>query len=186
MSSYMISKSIHMNSYTSFHILLNLYNHFIKMNSSSWWIDMIIISNSYVHEFIHMKLWIHINYEFIWFFHIWICIWIQGTEVPEVLSALYEPAERSWRTALGQHELEYLLLLVVSCSLHQQTIYIALGVKLFHCSHGKSNRDRYQQNILCESPGPWLRRPVPYPDAEAVTRPGPGPGLESCDGRGPG
>ena len=36
-----------------------------------------------------------------------------GTEVPEVLSALYEPAERSWRTALGQHELEYLLLLVV-------------------------------------------------------------------------
>ena len=46
--------------------------------------------------------------------------------------------------------------------------YTELRVKLFLCGHGKGRRDWYQLNILCGNDR-WLRRPGPWPDAEAVT-----------------
>ena len=53
----------------------------------------------------------------------------------------------------------------------------ASGVKLYLCGHGKGRRDRYPQNILCECPMLRLRRPGPWPGAEAVTA------ELSCHGR---
>ena len=154
---------------------MNWYDHHFKFICT--WIHTYEIMNSY-------KLWIHMIFSYM---NLYMNSGYRGSR--STFSALW-----ACRTLLAHGPgttwtwISFVTssVILVSCLLHQQTIYIALGVKLFHCSHGKSNRDRYQQNILCESPGPWLRRPVPYPDAEAVTRPGPGPGLESCDGRGPG
>ena len=45
----------------------------------------------------------------------------------------------------------------------------ASGVKLFLCAYGNGRRDSYQQNILCEYPSRWFRRPSPWPGAEVVT-----------------
>ena len=79
---------------------------------------------------------------------------------------------------------EYLLL---SRSWYEQTIYRALGVKLFLCGHGKGRRDRYQQNILRNCPLVREARPVAKRGScdEPPTKLKPGVGGTGTEGPGP-
>ena len=84
-----------------------------------------------------------------------------------------------------------IFLLSRSESWHEQTIYRASGVKLFLCGHEKGRRDLSAKHFMRMSVGyggpasgqaarrgscdanessSWLRRPGPWPGAEAVTQ----------------
>ena len=55
---------------------MNSYIHFIYEFRSIWIHIIISYMNSY-NDNSYICIHIHVNYEFIWFFHIWILIWIR-------------------------------------------------------------------------------------------------------------
>ena len=75
------------NPYIWIHILMNSYTHEFIYSFHIWIHIMIIWIHMYMNSYIWIHIWIHINYEFIWFFlyvswiHIWMLVY-QGSRCP--------------------------------------------------------------------------------------------------------